>query len=491
MSPRLLTPATITLFAFALAPALFAPLPGMVDYPNHLARIALLARDGGAGANPYYHAAWAALPNIALDALATPLARLIGPAAAVTTFYLLAQTLIVTGALALEIAVKGAVRLSPFLAVGFLFNTPFALGFLNFQFGIGLALWALAGWAALGPGRTGAKVALALFAEPALYFSHLFALGAFGFVAGLMTLAQVLSKRRTIAGAALDFAILAAPALVLEFLFDPGSAAGAAKWSFAGKINSLLLSGNGADAWVARADALILLVAVAALAVSDRLTLRFEGVVVGVGLALLFAILPSTMRGGALVDLRALTVAMFVMPAYLDVRCANGREAYVGALLAVAFAALNVGAVAIDWRRLAPDQAAIIASFANLPPHAKVLVAYTGEGELPEPLRHVPTLATGEAGAFVADLFAYRGQQPLAAAPDVANLVLPEQTDMPTPRILREAVKDPSAARPYLQNWQKRFDALYVVGPREANFMPETLTPLASGQRFDLYKIEK
>jgi len=463
----------------------------MVDYPNHLARIAILAHDGTADANRYYHAAWAPLPNIALDALATPLARLVGPAAAVSAFYLLAQTLVVTGAIALEVAVKGEVRLSPFSAAAFLFNAPFALGFLNFEFGVGLALWALAGWVALGPGRAQARFALTLIVEPALYFSHLFALGAFGFVAGLMTLAQVLSKRRTIAGAALDFAILAAPAVALELSFDPGAGATVAQWSFSGKVNSLLLSFNGADAWVARADALILLAVAAALGVSDRLKLGSEGVVVGVGLAALFVILPTTMRGGALVDLRALTVAMFVMPAYLDVRFATGWEASIGALLAAVFAALNVGAVALNWRRLAPDQAAIIASFAKLPPRAKVLVAYTGEDEFPEPLRHVPTLSTGDDGAFVADLFAYRGQQPLAASPDVIDLVIPEQTDMPTPGILREAIKDPPKARSYLQGWQKRFDALYVVGPREANLTPELLTPLASGQRFDLYKIEK
>ena len=63
------------LWACALAPASLAPLTGMVDYPNHLARIALLAREGGADANAFYHSAWAPLPNVALDALATPLAR--------------------------------------------------------------------------------------------------------------------------------------------------------------------------------------------------------------------------------------------------------------------------------------------------------------------------------------------------------------------------------------------------------------------------------
>lgn len=477
------------LFLCALAPTLFATLPGMVDYPDHLARIALLARAGGADANPYYFAAWAPLPNVALDALATPLARWIGPAAAVMLFYAAAQALVLSGAAALEIAVKGAAQLHPLIAAGCLFNAAFALGFLNFEFGVGLALWALAGWAALGPERLGARAALALMAEPALYFSHLFALGAFGFVAGLIIFARVLTRRRTLPGAALDFAILAAPALALELLLDPGGATGGARWFFEGKIATILLCFNGADAMLARADALIALVAVAALAAARRVSLAREGVVVALGLAALYAALPSTWRGGALVDLRALVVAMFVMPAYLDVRFPGRRAALLASMAALAFVALNIGAVALHWRALAPDQAAMIASFAKLPARAKVLVAYTGEGEFPEPLRHVATLAAGEGDAFVADLFAYRGQQPLAAAPGVADLVIPEQMDMPTPKTLRDALRDPAAARPYVRDWRKRFDALYVVGPRAANPAPGALIPLASGERFDLYRI--
>ena len=479
------------LFLCSLAPALVAPLTGMVDYPDHLARIALLARAGGADANAYYLSAWAPLPNVALDALATPLARWIGPAAAVMLFYAAAQALVLSGALALEIAVKGAARLNPLIAAGCLFNAAFALGFLNFEFGIGLALWALAGWAALAPGRLGARATLALVAEPALYFSHLFALGAFGVVAGLIILARVLTKRRTLWGAAGDFAILAAPALLLEVLLDPGGASAGGQWSFAGKVTTVLLSFNGADAMLARADALIALVAVAGLATARRLSLAREGSVVALGLAALYVALPSTWRGGALVDLRALVVAMFVMPAYLDVRFAGRREAWVATLAALAFAAFNIGAAALHWRALAPDHSAMIASFAKLPPRAKVLVAYTGEGVFPEPLRHVATLAAGEGDAFVADLFAYRGQQPLVAAPEVADLVIPEQADMPMPQALRDALKDPAAARPYLRDWRNRFDALYVVGPREANPAPGVLIPLASGERFDLYGIAR
>ena len=119
---------------------------------------------------------------------------------------MLAQALTLSGAVALEIAVKGRARFALFAAPAFLFNAAFGLGFLNFEFGVGLALWALAGWIALGRGRLGGKLAFAILVEPLLYFSHLFALGLFGYVAGLLIVSKVLRKELSWGAALLDFA---------------------------------------------------------------------------------------------------------------------------------------------------------------------------------------------------------------------------------------------------------------------------------------------
>jgi hypothetical protein len=476
------------LLALALAPALMVRLPGMLDYPNHLARIAILARDATQAANPYYRAAWSFLPNIALDAFAVPLAWLVGAEAAVKTFLVLAQALTISGAVALEAAVKGRARLAPFAAPAFLFNAAFALGFLNFEFGVGLALWALAGWIALGRAPWAGKLAFAVAAESLLYASHLFALGLFGYVAGLLVASRVLRREVSWGAALLDLAVLAAPFVALELFLDPGGQSHAIAWSFSGKLTALFLCFNGANTWLAEIDALIVAALLVWLGVNRRIAFASDGLVVTIGLAALYLALPSVWRGGALVDLRALVGAMLILPAFLVLDPPAPKRA---ALLAIAFAAINIGAAAVAWIALAPDQTAILASFDKLGARAKVLTAYTSEGALPHPLRHVPTLAAGFGDAFVADLFAYRGQQPIAAAPDVADLVTPEQLDMPTLNGLRLALHDGDSARTYVRDWPKRFDYLYVVGPRAPNPEPSLLTPLASGQAFDLYRIEK
>src|SRR5476651_1998304 len=90
------------LFCAALGPVLLTPIPAMVDYPNHLARMYILSRAGTPDANPFYQTAWALYPNLAMDLAIPQLARLVGVEVAARLFLLLSQILIVSGAVALE-----------------------------------------------------------------------------------------------------------------------------------------------------------------------------------------------------------------------------------------------------------------------------------------------------------------------------------------------------------------------------------------------------
>src|SRR5438552_13277239 len=66
------------LAAASLLPVLLTPIPAMVDYPNHLARMYILSQNGTPDANPYYEVAWAFYPILAMDLLVPQMARLIG-----------------------------------------------------------------------------------------------------------------------------------------------------------------------------------------------------------------------------------------------------------------------------------------------------------------------------------------------------------------------------------------------------------------------------
>ena len=65
---------------------------------------------------------------------------------ATKAFLILSQILVVSGAIALDVVVKGRHDFAGFVGAAVLYSLPFAWGFLNFEFGVGLALWGLAAW---------------------------------------------------------------------------------------------------------------------------------------------------------------------------------------------------------------------------------------------------------------------------------------------------------------------------------------------------------
>jgi hypothetical protein len=72
-----------------------------------------------------------------MDLIVPGIGRHIGVETANRLFYLLSQILIVTGAMALEHAVKGRFQVAGFIALIFLYSMPFVFGFENFEFGLG------------------------------------------------------------------------------------------------------------------------------------------------------------------------------------------------------------------------------------------------------------------------------------------------------------------------------------------------------------------
>src|SRR5262249_34738430 len=78
-----------------------------------------------------------------------PMARFMDVKTATKAFLVLSQILVVSGAVALEIVIKQRHQFAGFAAAMVLYSLPFSWGFLNFEFGTGIALWGIASWFAL------------------------------------------------------------------------------------------------------------------------------------------------------------------------------------------------------------------------------------------------------------------------------------------------------------------------------------------------------
>src|SRR5580658_873254 len=118
--------AFIVLLAIVAVPLFSTVLPPLVDYPNHLARLHLIAEGG----NAFYAVRWAPLPDLAADLIVPVLARVMPLELAGKLFLLLISALIAGGVVWLNRVATGRWRLWPLLGFLLLYNRILLWGFI-------------------------------------------------------------------------------------------------------------------------------------------------------------------------------------------------------------------------------------------------------------------------------------------------------------------------------------------------------------------------
>ena len=154
------------------------PLPPLSDYVNHLARMHVIAdlyRNQQLAM--FYQLNWQVIPNLAMDAIVPPLARLVNVYLAGQIFLVATFALIMSGVVMLNRALVGRFSVLPLLAIPLLYNYIFLVGLTNYQFGVGFALWALAAWVSTRERVWPIRFALSTASVVILFFCHLSSLG--------------------------------------------------------------------------------------------------------------------------------------------------------------------------------------------------------------------------------------------------------------------------------------------------------------------------
>src|SRR4051812_4104870 len=211
------------LFAASVAPLLSVEVPAMIDYVNHLARMHLLVDTAGGHSNPAYQIDWHLFPNLGIDIIVPVLARFVSVETAARIFLLASQALLVSGAIALEVEIRGRHQLSGFAGLIALYSLPFLWGLMNFEFGCGIALWAIVFWIHFRKEPWLVRGALHAGFVAVLFVTHMFALGIYGLTIGCYEASQMVGYRQ----AARSFAVMAAPVVVLYlYLVWSGGAVG-------------------------------------------------------------------------------------------------------------------------------------------------------------------------------------------------------------------------------------------------------------------------
>src|SRR6266481_2818977 len=103
--------------------------------------------------------------------------------------------LILSGTVALNRQLFGQWSIMPLIAFPLLYNNVFLVGTMNYVFGIGLSLWALATWVALRERAMVLRLAVSTLFVLALFFCHLFAVGVYGLGLFAFELQRLLALR--------------------------------------------------------------------------------------------------------------------------------------------------------------------------------------------------------------------------------------------------------------------------------------------------------
>ena len=484
-------------------PILTHPLPPLSDYVNHLARMHVMAT---LSKNPllaqYYEIDWQVIPNLTMDLIVPLLARVMNVYLAGQVFIIGMFALIISGVLALNRALIGRWSVFPLFAFPLLYNYVFLVGVMNYIFGIGVALWALAGWIALRERVWPARFALSTACVVALFFCHLSALGIYGIGVLAFEISRLWEQRHEPwPSRIVDFVAGGLPFLAAAPLLNASPTmqlVGATYWGQRGKVDGLMYVIS--DYSDIAAFALITVMVVSIVWAIRHRVLRFHPLILPllvVGAAVYLA-LPRVMFDTYMTDQRVPLGIAFMLFACgdLELRRRLVRRAFLAVLIVLI--AVRLIEIDLNWSQLSDSTGDFRSSVRRIAPGSKVFVAYadraSGEDVRDLGLVHAACIATIERSALVTTLFTVIGKQVLHARPEYRDFVDEQDGTPPSVARLIVAADHPTdnTIPAFWRNWTK-FDYLYVLFTEDeaANPDPSRLKLIDDGDRFQLYRILK
>jgi hypothetical protein len=480
------------LFALSAVPLSLGALLPLVDYPNHLARMYLLTNlPSSPTLQTFYAIDWHPVPNLAMDAVVPPLSHVIPLIWAGKLFVLLTFLLLTGGCAALHRALFGRWTLWPCLAFLLLYNRVLLWGFLNYLFGIGLALCGVAAWIALSGRHPAIRMLVAAAFALATYFSHLAAYG----VLGILILgyeAAVLWRRRATPAQLVLGLVLAGlpfvPAFAVLVLGSVGSLSGAV--SFGSPWRKLDMPFSIFDNYSRPYDIACFAIAVGGLGVGFwhrwiRLDARMALPLLLLGLA--FLAVPSQLFAASGVDHRlpiALALVLVAGTCWIGPRpTAERRFLGYAALLFL----VRLGVVGASWYESGLDYAEVVAVLDGIPLGSRIAVAYpsTAVHAGGTPLVHLPIWAIAEREAFVPTLAAQSTQQPIVLQPAYRELA-----DLLPPARLWQAFVGQAPLSSAQQKALERYDFVVFTDVKPFTLAhADRLEPAFLSSRLELYRL--
>ena len=478
------------LLTAAAIPVFSTLLPPIVDYPNHLARMHILA----AGGDRFYAVHWAAIPNLAEDLIVLPLSRLMPLALAAQLFLVATFALIAGGVIWLNRIATGGWRWWPLVAFLFLYTRTLLWGSLNYLFGVGCALCGAALWLSFEECRARLRILVSIVAALICFFSHLAAFGIYSLTIIGIELPPALAELRTRRWLALSRRLtILAPQFLMPggiFAFVSPRAAGShiafgAIWRKADLLFSVFDNYNRMFdvACFAAVTGFVLL-----LAVTRRLGLDQRlGCALGL-LVLAYLLLPSQMLAGSAADHRLPAAGFLLLIAASSPRFPSRRAAMAAGAALVAILVARMAVIEGVWRTADHVYSAALEGIDRLPRGAALALAYPpgAVNMVPIPLLHFATLAIVRREAFVPTLFASPGQQPVELRPPYTALA----AAAPPPLLWTGLTGGNAAARDAAYAALADYDFVALTDRQAVRVPPSPcLTPVYHEERFQIFAV--
>jgi hypothetical protein len=487
----------------AAIPVITHQVPPIEDYINHLARMKVIAAgDSDPDLARFYEIDWQIVPNLMMDFLVPPLARIVNVYVAGQIFLVFTMLLILSGTLALNRALFKHWSVLPLIAFPLLYNYVFLVGVMNYMFGIGLTLWGLAVWIWLRERPWPARLLASTAFLMVIFFCHLFAVGLYGVGLLAIELERLWAQRKQpLLPRLIDFFASGIPFLPLIPLLLASPTIGFwydFYWEQRGKIDGLMMIIAVYSDIVAFALTAVV-VAAAVWAIRHNL-LRIHPIgyaILGVGAAVYLA-LPRMLFATYMADQR-LPIAlafMFIGCVHLELRHQLVRRGF----LALIFVVLVVRVIEVDlnWTSLSQETLSFRESTKRIVRGSTVLIAHAdtaaGDDVKDLGLVHAGCLAMIERSALVTRAFTVRGKQIMHVRPEYISRVDNEDGEAPSLNellLVLDGRKD--ASERYWRDWADRYDYVYVLFTDDEmeNPAPKRLTQVYEGGRFKLFRINK
>jgi hypothetical protein len=377
------------------------------------------------------------LPNMAMDAVVVPLSLLFGPELASRVFVELTILVILFGTFALHWAAHRRLSVWPLLAMLVLHNGILRFGFLNYLFGMGLALWASAFWMILRPGWF--RFATTLLSSIVLIYCHMEAFCIFAVIAGSVAMERAYEEwRRRGSWTVLRNLVYAASPFLLTIalfvVFSPtASVAGkgfAYSPGFGTKPVGALFSLSSGVSWLDAVSLFCLAAVFVWLAIGRKITISRPLALATIMMSLALFVVPDSVMGALYADVRIGPVIALLAIAMFDLRVNPGRTAvYSLASLIVVLSVVRTVTLTETWAVYSREIASIVDAITRIEPGSTLfaatsqpypsLVADTAERRIPwsPPLKHVASYAVLGSPVFVPMTWAEPTQQPLNVKP--------------------------------------------------------------------------